>query len=46
MGGVCAGLAHKWGRSPAELRALFVLLCTLLLVYVVMWLVLPERETA
>ena len=46
VGGVCAGLAHKWGRSPAELRALFVLLCPLLLVYVVMWLVLPERETA
>jgi len=45
VGGVCAGLAHKWNRSALILRIVFFVFYPLLLVYVIMWLALPERAT-
>jgi phage shock protein PspC (stress-responsive transcriptional regulator) len=45
IGGVCAGLAHKWNRSALILRIVFFIFYPLLLVYVIMWLALPERAT-
>ena len=45
VGGVCTGLAHKWNRSALILRIVFVLFYPLLLVYIIMWLALPERPT-
>jgi phage shock protein PspC (stress-responsive transcriptional regulator) len=45
IGGVCAGLAHKWNRSALLLRIVFFIFYPLLLIYVIMWLALPERAT-
>ncbi len=45
VGGVCAGLAHKWNRSALILRIVFFIFYPLLLVYIIMWLALPERST-
>jgi phage shock protein PspC (stress-responsive transcriptional regulator) len=43
VGGVCAGLAHKWDIHVLIPRLIF---CTpLFLVYAVMWLTLPEKPT-
>ena len=43
VGGVCAGLAHKWDIPVLIPRLAF---CTpLFLVYAVMWLTLPEKPT-
>ncbi len=43
VGGVCAGLAHKWDVHVLIPRVAF---CTpLFLVYLVMWLTLPEKPT-
>jgi phage shock protein C len=43
VGGVCAGLAHKWDVHVLIPRIAF---CTpLFLVYLVMWLTLPEKPT-
>ena len=45
VSGVCAGLAHKWNRSTIILRIVFFIFYPLLLVYIIMWLALPERPT-
>jgi phage shock protein PspC (stress-responsive transcriptional regulator) len=45
IGGVCAGLAHKWNRSALLLRIVFFIFYPLLLIYLIMWLALPERAT-
>ena len=43
VGGVCAGLAHKWDVPVLIPRLAF---CTpLFLVYTIMWLTLPEKPT-
>jgi phage shock protein PspC (stress-responsive transcriptional regulator) len=43
VGGVCAGLAHKWNVPVLIPR---IACCTpLFLVYAVMWLTLPEKPT-
>jgi len=43
IGGVCAGLAHKWDVPVLIPRLVF---CTpLFLVYTIMWLTLPEKPT-
>src|SRR3954451_24092943 len=49
LGGVCAGLAARWGVPAARVRLGFVLtsvvLCLGVLVYLAAWLILPgERE--
>jgi phage shock protein PspC (stress-responsive transcriptional regulator) len=47
IGGVCAGLAHRFGMSPTVVRALFVLSCLLpgpqIVIYVILWVLLPSE---
>jgi phage shock protein PspC (stress-responsive transcriptional regulator) len=46
LGGVCAGIARRFGLSPLTVRVLFVLSCLLpgpqLVVYLALWLLLPS----
>ena len=50
LGGVCGGIAEWLGWSPTTVRILFVLLSVLsaafpgILVYLLLWLFMPERE--
>lgn len=52
IGGVCAGLARHFGWSVTGTRVVYVLLSALsaafpgILVYLILWLVLPESDTA
>jgi phage shock protein PspC (stress-responsive transcriptional regulator) len=47
IGGVCAGLARRFGWSPTGVRVLFVVSCILpgpqFIAYLVMWLVIPSE---
>lgn len=47
IGGVCAGLARRFGLSPTVVRLLFVLSCLLpgpqIVIYLVLWLLLPSE---
>ncbi len=47
VGGVCAGLARRFGMGVTTVRVLFVLSCILpgpqVLAYVVMWVVIPSE---
>jgi phage shock protein PspC (stress-responsive transcriptional regulator) len=47
LAGVCAGLARRFGVSATLVRVLFVISCVLpgpqVLVYVVLWLVMPAE---
>lgn len=50
LGGVCAGLGHRLGLSPWTARVLFVLLLLILpgsqiLVYPILWILMPSEET-
>lgn len=50
IGGVCSGLAEYLGLDPTVVRVGYVLLSVLsvafpgLLVYFILWAVIPERE--
>jgi phage shock protein PspC (stress-responsive transcriptional regulator) len=48
IGGVCAGLAKRFGTTPGKVRLFAVLSCLLpgpqFLLYLVLWLVLPQSE--
>jgi len=51
LGGVCGGLGAYFRTDPVWFRLAFVLLCipgigTPLLVYVILWIVIPEANTA
>ncbi len=51
IGGVCAGLGRKLGLSPLMARVLFVLVLFVvpgsqILVYPVLWLLMPEDSAA
>ena len=51
FGGVCAGIAAYWGINPLWVRLLFIIspfiTCgTALLVYIIIWISLPEAKTA
>jgi phage shock protein PspC (stress-responsive transcriptional regulator) len=52
LAGVCAGLARRAGIDPWPARLLFVLMALLvlhgglLLLYVILWILMPEDETA
>ena len=51
MGGVCAGIAAYWGVNPLWIRILFIIspfitFGTSILIYVVMWISMPEAKTA
>ncbi len=50
LGGVCGGIAEWLGWGPTLVRVLFVLVSLLsaafpgIIVYLVMWFLMPERE--
>lgn len=48
IGGVCAGLARRWGMSPGKVRLLAVLSCILpgpqVLIYLALWLIMPSED--
>ena len=51
FGGVCAGIAAYWGINPLWVRLLFIIspfitFGTALLVYIIIWISLPEAKTA
>ena len=52
LGGVCGGIAEWLGWNPTLVRALFVLVSLLsaafpgIIVYLAMWILMPEREEA
>jgi phage shock protein PspC (stress-responsive transcriptional regulator) len=45
LGGVCAGLAQRFGWNPATVRILFLLSCLLpgpqFIAYIAMWIIIP-----
>jgi phage shock protein PspC (stress-responsive transcriptional regulator) len=50
LGGVCAGLGRRFGLEPWPARLLFVLVLLVLpgsqlLVYPVLWILMPNEET-
>ncbi len=50
IGGVCAGIAEYLGADPTVVRVLYVLLTIFLaafpgvLLYLILWAVIPERD--
>ena len=51
LGGVCAGIAAYWGINPLWVRLLFIFspfitFGTSLLIYIVLWISMPEAQTA
>lgn len=49
IGGVCAGIAEYLNADPTIIRLIFVLLTLAgfsgLLIYIVMWLIIPVKPT-
>jgi phage shock protein C len=50
LGGVCAGLGRRFGIAPWTARLLFVLVLMVipgsqLLIYPVLWILMPSEET-
>jgi phage shock protein PspC (stress-responsive transcriptional regulator) len=47
IGGVCAGLARRFGASRTVVRAAFVISCVLpgpqILVYLALWVLMPSE---
>ncbi|GAA1448667.1 PspC domain-containing protein [Leifsonia poae] len=50
FGGVCAGLAQRFGWRPSTVRILFVLSCLLpgpqFLAYLALWIIMPSEGSA
>jgi len=46
IGGVCAGIAQRFGWSPTAVRVAFVLSCLLpgpqFVIYIAMWIIVPS----
>ncbi|OEU85365.1 PspC domain-containing protein [Streptomyces abyssalis] len=46
IGGVCAGLARRFGMKPGTMRLIFVVSCLLpgpqFLLYLALWILLPN----
>lgn len=49
IGGVCSGLAQRFGMAPNTVRLIFVLSCLLpgpqFLIYIVLWILMPSRRS-
>lgn len=49
IGGVCAGLARRFGISARAMRIIFVLSCLLpgpqFLIYLALWVLLPNEKS-
>ncbi|NLU66746.1 PspC domain-containing protein [Streptomyces sp. HNM0574] len=47
IGGVCAGIARRFGMKPNTVRMLFVVSCLLpgpqFLLYLALWILLPDE---
>lgn len=47
LGGVCAGLAQRFGTSATTMRILFLFSCLLpgpqIVIYVILWMLLPSE---
>jgi phage shock protein C len=47
IGGVCSGLARRFGTTPAIVRLIFVLSCLLpgpqFLIYLALWMLVPSE---
>ncbi|MTE20722.1 PspC domain-containing protein [Streptomyces sp. TRM43335] len=50
IGGVCAGLARRFGTSATTMRAIFLVSCVLpgpqFLLYLALWVMLPDERKA
>ncbi|MEU2760116.1 MULTISPECIES: PspC domain-containing protein [unclassified Streptomyces] len=50
IGGVCAGLARRFGMSAGTMRVIFVVSCLLpgpqFLLYLALWALLPSEKSA
>lgn len=50
IGGVCAGLARRFGFSSSTMRVIFVLSCLLpgpqFVLYIALWVLLPDEQNA
>ena len=48
LGGVCAGLARRFGTSATTMRVIFLLSCLLpgpqFLLYIALWILLPAED--
>ncbi|MGC4939737.1 PspC domain-containing protein [Kribbella sp. DT2] len=48
FGGVCAGLARRFGTTPNTMRLIFVISCILpgpqVLIYLVLWILMPAED--
>ncbi|MGY1454437.1 PspC domain-containing protein [Streptomyces sp. SS8] len=48
IGGVCAGLARRFGTTPNTMRAIFLVSCLLpgpqFLLYIALWILLPDER--
>ncbi len=48
LGGVCAGLAQRFGLTPTTVRVLFLLSCLLpgpqFIAYIAMWIIIPSER--
>lgn len=48
IGGVCAGLARRFGTTPTRVRIIAVLSCLLpgpqVLIYIALWLIMPSED--
>ena len=50
IGGVCGGIAEYFGWSPTLVRVLYVLVSVIsvafpgILVYIILWIVMPKPE--
>jgi phage shock protein PspC (stress-responsive transcriptional regulator) len=48
LGGVCAGLARRFGISPNVVRLIFVISCVLpgpqFVIYLVLWILMPSED--
>jgi phage shock protein C len=50
IGGVCAGLAQRFGWKPTTVRVLFLLSCLLpgpqFIAYIALWIIMPSEGSA
>jgi phage shock protein PspC (stress-responsive transcriptional regulator) len=48
IGGVCAGLARRFGMRPNTMRLIFIVSCLLpgpqFLIYLALWILMPEED--
>jgi phage shock protein PspC (stress-responsive transcriptional regulator) len=48
IAGVCAGLAHRVGITPNQMRLIFLISCLLpgpqFVVYLVLWVLMPDER--